>query len=63
MILIIFGIGWDRMAIMVISQCDKTKNLAFNQQAFRESILLFQLNKIALPDLGPKSNNQVTLIC
>ena len=37
--------GWDRMAIM-ISQCDKTKHLALNQQALWESISLFQLNKM-----------------
>ena len=26
------GWGWDRMAIMMISQCYKTQNLALNQQ-------------------------------
>ena len=44
--------GSDRMAIMMISQCDKTKNLALNQQALRESISLFQLHKITFLDLS-----------
>ena len=44
--------GWDRMAIMMISQCDKTKNLALNQQTLWESISLFQLNKITFLDLS-----------
>ena len=44
------GWGWDRMAIMMISQCYKTKNLALNQQTWL-SISLFQLNKNTFPDL------------
>ena len=44
--------GWDRMAIMMITQCDKTKNLALNQQTLWESISLFQLNKITFLDLS-----------
>ena len=31
---------------MMISQCDKTKNLALNQQTLWESISLFQLHEI-----------------
>ena len=45
--------GWDRMAMMMISQCDKTKNFASNQQTLLwESISLFQLNKITFLDLS-----------
>ena len=44
--------GWDRMAIMMISQCDKTKNLALDQQTLLESISLFQLDKITFLDLS-----------
>ena len=44
--------GWDRMAIMMISQCDKTKNLALNQQTLWESISLFQFHKITFLDLS-----------
>ena len=36
----------------MISQCNKTKNLALNQPALWESISLFQLNKITFPDLS-----------
>ena len=46
------GWGEDRMAIMMISQCYKTKNLALNQQALWKSISLFQLNKITFLDLS-----------
>ena len=44
--------GWDRMAIMMVSQCDKTKNLALNQRTLWESTSLFQLNKITFLDLS-----------
>ena len=44
--------GIDRMAIKMTSQCDKTRNLALNHQTLRESISLFQLNKITFPDLN-----------
>ena len=54
------GWGWDRLAIMMISQCYKTKNPALNQQTLRESISLFQLNKITFLDL---SNRRWTFIC
>ena len=40
------------MAIMMISQCNKTKNLALNQQTLWESISLFQLNRITFLDLS-----------
>ena len=40
------------MAIMMISQCYKTKNLALNQQTLLESVPLFQLNKITFLDLS-----------
>ena len=40
----------DRMAIMMIFQCDKTcRNLALNQQALWELIPLLQLTKINFP--------------
>ena len=47
--------GWDRMAIiMMISQCNKIKNLALDEQTLRESISLFQLNflDLSLTDAG-----------
>ena len=40
--------GWDRMAIMMISQCNKIKKLALDQQTLWESISLFQLNFLDL---------------
>ena len=46
------GWEWDRMAIMMISKCYKTKNLALNQQTLWESISLFRLNKITFLDLS-----------
>ena len=46
------GMGWDRMAIIMVSQCDKTKNKALNQQTLWESISLFQLSKITFLDLS-----------
>ena len=46
------GLGCYRIAIMMIFQCYKTKNLALNQQTLWESISLFQLNKISFPDLS-----------
>ena len=45
--------GWDRMTIMMISQCNETKNLALNQQTLWEPISLFKLNKITFHDLSP----------
>ena len=54
--------GWDRMAIMMISQCDKTKNLALNQQTNIVGIdltLPTQQNYFS----GLKSNRRWTLIC
>ena len=46
--------GWDRMAIMMISQCNKIKKLALDQQTLWESISLFQLNflDLSLTDAG-----------
>ena len=44
--------GWDKMAIMLISQCDKTEILALNQQTLWESTTLFQLHKITFLDLS-----------
>ena len=43
------GIGWQ---LMMISQCNRTKNLALNQQTLWESISLFQPDKITFLDLS-----------
>ena len=37
---------------MMIPQCNKTKNLALDQQALWESISLLQLNQITFLDLS-----------
>ena len=52
--------GWDRMAIMMISQCEKTRNVAYNHQNLRESLKLFQHNKISFSEF--KSYNHATLV-
>ena len=54
--------GLDRMAIMMISQCNKTKNLALNQQTLWESISLFQLNKITFLDFSLQTLDSYMLI-
>ena len=45
------------MAIMMISQCNKTTKVALNQQDLRTSLSLFKLNKITLPDLSLQSRD------
>ena len=42
---------------MIISQFYKTRNVALNQQALWVSLSLFQLNKIAFPDLTLQSRD------
>ena len=39
------GAGCGRIAIIIISQCDETRDVALNQQALWESPSIFQLNK------------------
>ena len=53
------GEGWIMMAIMIISQCNKTRRVALglNQQALRRLLSLFQLNKITFPDLSLQSRD------
>ena len=47
------GWEWARMAIMMIYQCNKTRNVALlNQQALWVTLSLFQINKITFPHLS-----------